>query len=197
MDQSMARTGRHRRRTSWASAAPHSGSTPRATPCLKQHGRAAGVDSACSSASPATRGQFSARVAGRPRTSRWLATLTREYLSWCSTHRPAKAPGGPTAAPASRPSCSAALIAVADRGRALAGLGTLDAATQTLPLLYSVSSADFRDITAGSNGHRATPGYDLATGLGSPRGALFVSDLSNPNVHATIQTASSGTKARA
>ncbi|MGB0069349.1 MAG: hypothetical protein WBQ11_15120, partial [Isosphaeraceae bacterium] len=53
------------------------------------------------------------------------------------------------------------------------------------------------DITAGSNGHRATPGYELATGLGSPRGALLVSDLSNPNVHATIQTASSGTKARA
>ncbi|MGZ3336395.1 MAG: hypothetical protein ACXWOV_14960, partial [Isosphaeraceae bacterium] len=89
------------------------------------------------------------------------------------------------------------LIAVADQGRALAGLGTLDGATQTLPLLYSVSSADFRDLTAGSNGHRATPGYDLATGLGSPRGALFVSDLSNPNVHATIQTAPSGTRARA
>jgi len=89
------------------------------------------------------------------------------------------------------------LIAVADQGRALAGLGTLDGATQTLPLLYSVSSADFRDITAGSNGLRATPGYNLATGLGSPRGALLVSDLSNPNVHATIQTASSGTKARA
>ena len=61
------------------------------------------------------------------------------------------------------------LIAVADQGRTLAGLGTLDGATQTLPLLYSVSSADFRDITAGSNGHRATPGYDLATGLGTPR----------------------------
>jgi len=62
------------------------------------------------------------------------------------------------------------LIAVADQGRALAGLGTLDGATQTLPLLYSVSSADFRDITAGSNGHRATAGYDLVTGLGTPRG---------------------------
>ncbi len=89
------------------------------------------------------------------------------------------------------------LIAVADQGRALAGLGTLDGATQTLPLLYSVSSADFRDVTAGSNGHRATPGYDLATGLGAPRGAALVSDLSNPNVHATIRTASSRTKARA
>ena len=89
------------------------------------------------------------------------------------------------------------LIAVADQGRALAGLGTLDGATQTLPLLYSVSSADIRVIPAGSNSHRATPGYNLATGLGAPRGALLVSDLSNPNVPATIQTASSGTKARA
>ena len=89
------------------------------------------------------------------------------------------------------------LIAVADQGRALAGLGTLDGATQTLPLLYSVSSADFRDITTGSNGHRATPGYDQATGLGSPRGASLVSDLSNPNLHATVRTASSTTKARA
>jgi subtilase family serine protease len=89
------------------------------------------------------------------------------------------------------------LIAVADQGRALAGLGTLDGATQTLPLLYSVSSADIRVISAGSNSRRATPGYNLATGLGSPRGALLVSDLSNPNVHATIRTASSRTKARA
>src|SRR5271157_3956660 len=89
------------------------------------------------------------------------------------------------------------LVAVADQGRALAGLGTLDGATQTLPLLYSVSAADFRDVTAGSNGHRATPGYDLATGLGSPRGAALVSDLSNPDIQATIRTVPSRTKRRA
>ncbi len=89
------------------------------------------------------------------------------------------------------------LIAVADQGRALAGLGTLDGATQTLPLLYSVSSADVRDVTVGSNGHRATPGYDLVTGLGTPRGAALVSDLSNPNIQATIRTVPSSTKARA
>jgi hypothetical protein len=88
------------------------------------------------------------------------------------------------------------LIAVADQGRALAGLGTLDGATQTLPLLYSVPSADFRDVTAGSNGHRATRGYDLATGLGDPRGAALVSDLSNPNIQATIRTVPSATRAR-
>jgi subtilase family serine protease len=89
------------------------------------------------------------------------------------------------------------LVAVADQGRALAGLGTLDGATQTLPLLYAVSSADFRDVTAGSNGRRATPGYDLATGLGTPRGAALVRDLSNPNIQATIRNVSSGSKGRA
>jgi subtilase family serine protease len=87
------------------------------------------------------------------------------------------------------------LIAVADQGRALAGLGSLDGPTQTLPLLYSLSSADFREVTAGSNGHPARPGYDLVTGLGTPRGALLVSDLSNPNIQITTRSPSR-TKAR-
>ena len=54
---------------------------------------------------------------------------------------------------------------------------TLDGATQTLPAIYSLSSADFHDVTAGSNGYRATAGYDLATGRGSPRANLVVRDL--------------------
>ncbi len=89
------------------------------------------------------------------------------------------------------------LIAVADQGRSLAGLGTLDGASQTLPLLYSVSAADFRAVTVGSNGYRASSGYDLLTGLGAPRGAALVSDLSNPNIQATIRKVPSPTKARA
>jgi subtilase family serine protease len=78
------------------------------------------------------------------------------------------------------------LVAVADQGRALAGLGSLDGPTQTLPLLYSLATTDFRDITSGSNGHRATRGYDLVTGLGSPLGSRLVSDLSNPSIHINI-----------
>ena len=46
----------------------------------------------------------------------------------------------------------AALIAVADQGRVAEGGTTLDGATQTLPALYSLPSADFHDITSGSNG---------------------------------------------
>ena len=71
-----------------------------------------------------------------------------------------------------------ALIAIADQGRAAAGLGTLDGATQTLPTLYSVARRDFHDVTSGSNGaYSASAGYDLVTGLGSPVANLLIPDL--------------------
>ena len=35
-------------------------------------------------------------------------------------------------------------------------------------MLYNLSSSDFHDITTGNNGYPAGPGYDLASGLGSP-----------------------------
>jgi Subtilase family len=62
----------------------------------------------------------------------------------------------------------AAIIAIADQGRAINGLGSLDGATQTLPDLYRLPKRDFHDITVGNNGFRAHRGYDLVTGLGSP-----------------------------
>lgn len=90
----------------------------------------------------------------------------------------------------------AALIAIADQGRTLAGEGTLDGASQTLPLLYSVYSnsadysATFNDIvdTTSHNpfhwrfggfgqGNSATTGFDTATGLGTPKAAGVVSLL--------------------
>jgi subtilase family serine protease len=70
----------------------------------------------------------------------------------------------------------AAQIAEVDQGRALVGLRPLDGASQTLPGIYAFSSA-FRDITTGSNGYSATPGYDLATGLGTPVAYVLASDL--------------------
>jgi subtilase family serine protease len=62
----------------------------------------------------------------------------------------------------------AGLVAIADQGRILNGLTTLDGPSQTLPLLYDLSSGNFHDITTGNNGFAAGPGYDLASGLGSP-----------------------------
>ena len=46
----------------------------------------------------------------------------------------------------------AALVAIADQGRALAGQSSLDGPSQTLPMLYQLPGSDFHDITSGSNG---------------------------------------------
>jgi hypothetical protein len=72
----------------------------------------------------------------------------------------------------------AALIALADQGRAQEGLGSLDGPSQTLPLLYHLPSSAFHDITSGSNANSsAAPGYDLVTGLGSPVANQVVAGL--------------------
>jgi hypothetical protein len=71
----------------------------------------------------------------------------------------------------------AGLIAVANQGRALLGLGTLDGPSQTLPALYAAPSESFHDVAAGSNGYAASPGFDVPTGRGTPNGALVVRDL--------------------
>ncbi len=77
----------------------------------------------------------------------------------------------------------AGLIAIADEGRAIAGLGSLNGLTQTLPELYSLPAADFHDITSGSTGpaptYVAATGYDLTTGLGTPIGNKLIPGLVN------------------
>ncbi|HLW64075.1 MAG TPA: S53 family peptidase [Gemmataceae bacterium] len=75
----------------------------------------------------------------------------------------------------------AALVAIADQGRAIQGFGSLDGFSQTLPALYELASQSyvtyFHDITSGSNGNPAKTGYDLATGLGTPKAASLVTGL--------------------
>jgi hypothetical protein len=73
--------------------------------------------------------------------------------------------------------CWAALIADADQGRALSGLGSLTGSSQTLPMLYALPSYVFHDITIGFNGYNAGPGYDLISGLGSPKANLVAAGL--------------------
>ena len=78
----------------------------------------------------------------------------------------------------------AALIAIADQGRALAGQSSLDGFTQTLPKLYQLPQSDFHDITSGSNGaYSAGTGYDLVTGRGTPYANLIVSGLVGASVN--------------
>jgi subtilase family serine protease len=75
----------------------------------------------------------------------------------------------------------AAMVALANQGRALAGKAPLDGAGQTLPALYQMgatsSTTYFNDVTSGYNGYTAGPGYDLVTGLGSPHANAVVSAL--------------------
>jgi subtilase family serine protease len=68
----------------------------------------------------------------------------------------------------------AALIALTDQGRALAGKGSLGNAQS---LIYSLPASDFHDITSGSSGYAAGPGYDLVTGRGTPIANLVVQHL--------------------
>ncbi len=74
----------------------------------------------------------------------------------------------------------AALIAIADQGRAAAGESALSSTT-LLPAIYQLPAADFHDITSGTSdgspSYSAGPGYDLVTGRGSPIANLVVAGL--------------------
>ncbi|HEV3385957.1 MAG TPA: hypothetical protein VG097_14155, partial [Gemmata sp.] len=92
----------------------------------------------------------------------------------------------------------AALIAIADQGRALNGEVPLSNAT-LMPMLYKAPSADFHDIATGHSGgsksYPATVGYDLATGIGTPVANQLVPTLvgvpSNSATHFSITPSSS------
>ena len=95
----------------------------------------------------------------------------------------------------------AAIVAIADQGRAIAGNSSLDGVSQTLPILYSLYSSPssstystytsfFNDVIDaappgrfhfpfGGNGDsgQATSGYDVVTGLGTPKAAAIVDAL--------------------
>jgi subtilase family serine protease len=66
----------------------------------------------------------------------------------------------------------AALVAIANQGRKLAGKASLDGASQTLPAVYSAPSGSFHDIVSGTStgspNYSANGGYDLVSGAGSP-----------------------------
>jgi subtilase family serine protease len=79
----------------------------------------------------------------------------------------------------------AALVATADQARVLAGKAPLNGAQDVLTALYGLPG-DFHDIISGSNGYSAGPGYDLVTGLGSPKANLVVQDLAAFSATSTV-----------
>ena len=82
-----------------------------------------------------------------------------------------------------------AIIAIADQGRALAGKGSLDGGTQTMPMLYSIPSTDFHSIASNR------PGHVGATGLGSPDGPALIADLVASNLTVPLTTSGVNTSA--
>jgi subtilase family serine protease len=85
----------------------------------------------------------------------------------------------------------AGLVAITDQGLATVGKGTLST-TELLDELYSLPSSDFNDVTSGSNGYSATAGYDLVTGLGTPKADLLVAGLVADAGSSTSSSSSSG-----
>ncbi len=77
----------------------------------------------------------------------------------------------------------AGMLAVVDQFRATVGLSKLSGSplagySQLLPRLYELPASAFHDITSGSNGaYSAGVGYDLVTGLGTPKLATLIPDL--------------------
>ena len=94
-----------------------------------------------------------------------------------------------------------ALVAIADQGRSLSGLSSLDS-QDTLSLLYSKASTEyqstpstyFNDITTGYNAYyQAGRGYDLVTGLGSPKASSLATFLASATTTTTTGTTTTGT----
>jgi hypothetical protein len=83
----------------------------------------------------------------------------------------------------------AALVAIADQGRALAGKSALGGPT-LLADLYQLPASDFHDVTSGTSTgspyESAGTGYDLVTGLGSPYADRVVADLVGPSASPSV-----------
>ncbi|MGD0346004.1 MAG: S53 family peptidase [Terracidiphilus sp.] len=87
----------------------------------------------------------------------------------------------------------AGYLALVNQQRASNGNGPLGFINPTLYTIGTGSSytANFHDITSGSNGYSATAGYDLATGWGSPNGTTLLSTLAGTVVQAGFSLAAS------
>ena len=88
----------------------------------------------------------------------------------------------------------AGIIAIANQGRALAGLTSLTGSTQTLPDLYALAATGFNKVmaTAGGATNMAinTPAYNTQAGLGSPLGVALVDALAGSTTTSPTPTPS-------
>jgi hypothetical protein len=86
----------------------------------------------------------------------------------------------------------ASVVALADASSYCAGQAPIGFVN---PVLYGLPASDFNDVTSGDNsaggvaGFAAGAGYDLASGLGSPRGALLVPALCGASAGTSVPAA--------
>ncbi len=93
--------------------------------------------------------------------------------------------------------CWAGLVAIADQGLKQRGQPALDTSATLQTALYDSPLAFFHDITSGFNGDYAGPGYDLVTGIGTPKANLLVPalagfqpvDLTSPGNQSSVEGA--------
>ena len=72
----------------------------------------------------------------------------------------------------------AGLIAIANQGRVASGSSTLDGRSQTLPAIYAIRKpTSTTSPPAGTAASARVSGYDMVTGIGSPKANLLVPDL--------------------
>jgi hypothetical protein len=81
----------------------------------------------------------------------------------------------------------AAILAIADQGRALQGKGSLHGPTQTLPTLYALPRSDFHSVAP------YRPGRAAVTGLGSPDGPALIAGLVGSNTTVPLTTSGANT----
>ncbi len=88
----------------------------------------------------------------------------------------------------------AAILAIVDQGRAVQGKGSLDGASQTLPMLYSLPANAFNAVSGSPR--TEVSGANLSTGLGSPNGPVLVADLVANNLSVALTTSGAPLPAR-
>jgi hypothetical protein len=92
----------------------------------------------------------------------------------------------------------AAIIAIVNQGRTLAGNPPLDGATQTLPALYNLPSSDFNIVPPlGTRSLAVAAGTNPYTGRGTPIGQPLVADLVATDIASALTISKARTFARA
>lgn len=83
----------------------------------------------------------------------------------------------------------AGIIAIANEGRMLAGKSSLDGASQTLPLLYSLPSTDFHQPQSAFIGFRRHQSATASAGRGTPNGIGLVYGLAYGGIAPALRPA--------